>query len=570
MAVASRAADLARIAAGLAGSASVELPDGLALWELAGGRPAKARPQRAEDPARALGAALEKRLTASERQRGAHYSPAVLAARLAELALPRVEVGRPPFVCDPACGAGSLLLAAAERIAGAGVPRRRIVEDLVFGADVDPLSVAVTEAALALWSGGVAPAAGHLVVADPLVDGTHAWRAAPDGFDAVVGNPPFQGQLARATARSRLDAEVLRSRFGPEVVTPYVDTAALFLLAAADMTARGGRVALVQPASVAAARDAAPVRRALAARAAVVELWAPAARLFAASVHVCVPVLEVGRRGRSDWARMVARARGVPAVRLAGGTTVGQVARVVAGFRDEYYGLAAHVREADPVGPDDGWPLVTSGVIDLGRCRWGERPVRFAKRLWDRPVVDRAAVDADGGRAAALLRRTGGPKVVVASQTKVVEVAVDEAGTWAPCTPVISVVPGAGEGSGRPGGPVPGTWELATALAAPPTVAWLLDHTEGTGLQPGALRVTAPLLALVPLPVDGEAWREAARALSGGDLAGFAVAASAAHGLQGSAAAAVVDWWWARLPADRRGGGAVTGRGGAPSASLAG
>ena len=123
---------------------------------------------------------------------------------------------------------------------------------LLFGADVDPLAAAVTETAIALWSGGVAPASGHVVTADPLAMGLDAWPDAPDGgFGAVVGNPPFQGQLGGATSRSRADAEALRVRYG-DTVAPYVDTAALFLLLAVELCRAGARVALVQPVSVAA------------------------------------------------------------------------------------------------------------------------------------------------------------------------------------------------------------------------------------------------------------------------------------------------------------------------------
>ena len=303
----SRAEDLARVALGLARGAGIDLPDGLALWDLAGGRPSSARAHAVTDPAGALGAALERRLTSRERQRGAHYSPPPLATRIGELALPVVDASSPPTISDPSCGAGSLLLAGAERVLAAGVPAEEVASHLLFGADVDPLAAAVTETAIALWSGGTAPARGHVVTADPLRLGIEAWPDPPaGGFGAVVGNPPFQGQLGGATARSRADAEALRARYG-EAVAAYVDTAALFLLLAVQLAQKGARVALVQPVSVAAARDSGPVREALARQSRLVELWAPASRLFAASVHICVPVLEVGRTGRADWAPSVAR-----------------------------------------------------------------------------------------------------------------------------------------------------------------------------------------------------------------------------------------------------------------------
>ncbi len=85
---------------------------------------------------------------------------------------PEVDAASPPTVCDPSCGAGSLLLAAADRIRAAGTPPEEVARHLLFGADVDPLAAAVTETAIALWSGGVAPASGHVVTADPLDHGS--------------------------------------------------------------------------------------------------------------------------------------------------------------------------------------------------------------------------------------------------------------------------------------------------------------------------------------------------------------------------------------------------------------
>src|SRR5690606_20835887 len=117
-------------------------------------------------------------------------------------------------VVDPACGGGALLLAAGRRLVAVGASPAVVARELLWGADLDPLAVAVTETAIALWSGGTPPAPGHVVVGDTLRRGRDVWPDMPgQGFDAVVGNPPFQGQLARKTARQPGDPE-LRARFG--------------------------------------------------------------------------------------------------------------------------------------------------------------------------------------------------------------------------------------------------------------------------------------------------------------------------------------------------------------------
>src|SRR3546814_10276927 len=91
-------------------------------------------------------------------------------------------------VVDMGCGGGALLLAAGDALVAAGADPADVARELLWGADIDPLAVAVTEAAIALWSGGTRPAEGHLVVADTLSSGRDAWALAPPaGFDALVG-----------------------------------------------------------------------------------------------------------------------------------------------------------------------------------------------------------------------------------------------------------------------------------------------------------------------------------------------------------------------------------------------
>jgi hypothetical protein len=524
-----RAQELARLAAALAGGAGVSLPDSLALWRLAGGRPA-APPQRAADPGQELGEELERRLDERERRRGAHFTPAHVADRVVAMA-----IERPGTVVDPACGGGAMLLAAGRRLVDLGARREEVARRLLWGADLDPLASAVTEAAITLWA-GTPPAPGHVVAGDTLLDGGAAWPHPPEGgFDVVVGNPPFQGQLGRTTARSADEAARLAERFGP-AVSAYVDTAALFLLAAVDLARVGGRLALVQPQSTVASRDAGGVRAALAERARLVDLWAPSERMFAANVHICVPALDVGPGEPEDvgrWTDQLAAARGVPAVDLPAQTTIGDVATLVAGFRDEYYGLVPHVREA---AGEPAAPLVTSGLIDVGIARWGERPVRFAKQAWARPEIDVAALAAADAGLAAWVARVRRPKVVVASQTRVIEAAGDLAGTWVPSTPVVSVLP-------HDAGAVP---RLVALLCSPPVSAWAARRAAGTALSADAFRTSARLLAAVPLPLDDDAWAAATAALHERDRVEYAEAATAMFRLPAAQHDGAVAWWCER------------------------
>ncbi|MFP5256115.1 MAG: N-6 DNA methylase [Acidimicrobiia bacterium] len=563
---ADRARPLADLAATLAWELDVRLPDDLRLWEEAGGPGERCRraqpscPTGSADPARSRSAAarvlveaMEAALSPGERRRGAHYTPVPVAEHVVHAALP-VGAGGGPVV-DPTCGAGALLLVAADRLVAAGHDRGDVARDLLFGADLEPLALAVAEAAIALWSGGIVPGGGQLVVGDPLQEGRSLWPSAPtEGFGAVVGNPPFQGQLARATARSPDDASRLRDRFGAAAAGAYVDTAVLFLLVGLELAAPGARISMVQPQSTVAARDAGPVRAEVAKRARLVELWAPRDRLFAARVHVCVPVLEVGEGdGASSWSDELAVARGVPRVALpAAGprrpepALLRDRALVLATFRDHHYGLIPHVSEADsPTALGSSvarpcrergqavHPLVTSGLLGIGHCAWGDQPVRFAKRWWDRPTVDVHGVRAGSRRLDGWLGVVLAPKLVVASQTKVLEAAADAHGRWVPSTPTISVVPA--DPTDLEG--------LLAAVCSPVASAWVARQAAGTALGTDTVRVTRALLEELPLPVDDVAWAAAVEALAAGDLEAYGEAATAMYGLGRRQRCAIVDWW---------------------------
>ncbi|MDD9368753.1 MAG: hypothetical protein PV358_01420, partial [Acidimicrobiales bacterium] len=99
--------------------------DGLAVWSLAGGRP-EPDPRRAGAVGvDALAAVLEGATDAGRRRaHGLHVTPRWLADRLVALALPddalttltTIPKAGGPTVCDPACGGGAFLLAAARRL----------------------------------------------------------------------------------------------------------------------------------------------------------------------------------------------------------------------------------------------------------------------------------------------------------------------------------------------------------------------------------------------------------------------------------------------------------------------
>ena len=133
--------------------------------------------------------------------------------------------------------------------------------------------------------------------------------------------------------------------------------------------------------------------------------------------------------------------------------------------------------------------------------------------------------------------------MVVASQTRVLEVAVDTEGSWVPCTPVVSVEPLADS---------PSLWHLAAALSAPQASAWMAADAAGSALSRDAVRVSASRLAELPLPPAGARWDEAAAAARAAHLdptheriVALGRAGSAAYGEPDEL---LSDWWAHRLP----------------------
>jgi hypothetical protein len=218
-------------------------------------------------------------------------------------------------------------------------------------------------------------------------------------------------------------------------------------------------------------------------------------KVVTATAHVASVGLD------ATWSHVVTDELGVPQLpTLATDGTVGDRARCSLNFRDEYYGLIPAVSDTGP-----GPPLVTSGLIDPGRCYWGERPVRFAKREFAAPRVDIGRLDA---RMRAWARGKLVPKVLVANQTRIVEAVADPGGAWLPGVPVSSVVPTSDAT----------VWELAAVLTSPVATAAAWHAAAGTGLSARAIRLGPAALASLPWPAGDLSL--AAQLLRAGDVLG--------------------------------------------------
>ena len=223
-----------------------------------------------------------------------------------------------------------------------------------------------------------------------------------------------------------------------------------------------------------------------------------------------------------EWAPVLAASRGVPSVSIRRQPTLAELATATAGFRDQFYGLAPFVVEAVPAaaaaaGPSPSVPvrpghgdelvpglpagaLVTSGAIAVAANRWGQRPTRFAGQVWQRPVVDVAALESADPKLYRWVSQRLRPKLLVATQTKVLTAAIDPHGRCVPSVPVISVEPYEEDS----------LWLIAAVLWAPVVSVAASGRFAGAGLSAAALRLSARQVLSLPLPVDTVRWREAA------------------------------------------------------------
>ena len=379
--------------------------------------------------------------------------------------------GTPRSVLDPAVGGGAFLLAAHTRLPGAAL----------HGIDIDADAVEVATRALAL-AGATTATVAHGDGLDPAV--------APR-TDLIVGNPPFLSQLRTTTSRDEARRRRLREWYG-DAAAGYVDEAGLFVLAASRLLNPGGAAVLVVPEALLATESAVPVRAVVAERCDIEVVWRDTDRVFP-GVDTCAIALTVratGNRGTADWGRLLVDDVPVAGLDTTALPTIASVATATADFRDAYYLVADHAAEQRP-GHDD--PRITPvGLIDPAHCRWGTTTVRFAKHRWERPVAV--------GLPDAFLETRLGPKLLVATQTKVLEALVDPDGDLLPTTPAITVR------TDRP-------WHVGAALTSPVVTAIAARRHAGAARARSALKLSAKQVLALPLPADrSTAWDDAATA----------------------------------------------------------
>ncbi len=141
--------------------------------------------------------------------------------------------------------------------------------------------------------------------------------------------------------------------------------------------------------------------------------------------------------------------------------------------------------------------------------------------------------------------------MLVATQTRVIEAVVDDAGDLVPSVPLLTVTAAAARDR----------WLVAAALTSPALAAEALRRHVGSGRSPDALRLRAADLVELPLPAHREPWERAARELAAahgaataevrrGHLREVGRLVDLAYGLGDDRD--LLGWWLGRLPAPSR------------------
>ncbi len=554
----------------------------------------------AEDAGRAL---------AARRRSGSYYTPPKLVGALLDTTLePRLNVAQTPQqltalrICDPACGTGHFLLAAAARLvqrllalrtgtaeaafarndqphADNDEQRRQAWHDVlahcIYGFDTDALAVAVARIRLVLAAGAPELAYSntndehnhdHGLDDDPGHDRHRAIAEHPgdtdsesenegvenpgglprhvrcgnglfdslpgaQGFDAVIGNPPF----LNAIERDRLDAETkrrLRATF-PRL-RGTADLAYYFLARAAQLVAPGrGRVGLVMPRNMLNATALHEWRRTLAARHGLRPeyMYAPAHGTFfaGADIHICLLTLGPGSRCRvSDapqpnppasaawhegrvgeeeanwWAAFTrilsgdeppATEQGTASVAHSTATSVTLESR----FEVRASMTAPEAYELRPLLCDaehgDGQRLHTTGLIDPGTSHWGRRTCRYLKRTYQHPRVQRSSATEPLSRS--LQRRLAEgtrPKLLVAGLSRVVECWFDRHGLALGAVSTYTIT--------HPEDDVAALAALETYLNSAPVTQRFQRELGGNAMSGGNITVTKAWLKCLPIPSE--------------------------------------------------------------------
>ena len=175
---------------------------------------------------------------------GAYYTPPALCERLLDMATEAGVDWASARVLDPACGGGAFLAPVARRMVASrkGLDARAVLRDVenrLVGFEVDPFAAWMSQVVLDVALSDLCQDAGAQLGSVARVCDSLEQVPAGEGFDLVVGNPPY----GRVTLSPPLRCKFKRSLFG------HANLYGLFTDLALRFTRAGGVIAYVTPTS---------------------------------------------------------------------------------------------------------------------------------------------------------------------------------------------------------------------------------------------------------------------------------------------------------------------------------
>jgi hypothetical protein len=308
-------------------------------------------------------------------------------------------------ICDPSCGAGAFLIAAAKALAETTKkPIGQIVKQSIFGCDNDPVVLKLCRLMIWLETGESIPQR-NLVCADAFA---MDWQKAfPDvfdegGFDAIVGNPPFGG-VVDGKVPSHIK-ESRRARF-PEL-GGTADLSAYFVSLGTRLIKPSGRMAMVLPRAFLGSRATHELRNMRDRECIVLESCASHDSFDGAAVYVCLLGFQ---KRKAVTASVIARQE--PAIlSVTASLTV-----------SEAYDLARSVIDHEHRG---GQKLLTTGLIEPNESLWGQVTCRYLKSKYKHPRAPEKSLK----ETRRVISRK--PKLIVAGLSRTPECFLDEAAEY--------------------------------------------------------------------------------------------------------------------------------------------
>lgn len=540
----------------------------------------------------------------TQKKLGAFYTPYYLAEKIVADTI--VSKGT---VCDPSCGDGVFLEAAANFLLGEFLLTPEQILGMISGVDINIKAINAARARMASWyldktgkiecpENVLEIIENNIICADAFELDKQDWpniHHAPEypsslsryGYHYIIGNPPFLNQLSSKTALPELKKK-LNEMFG--ISGKYTDISIYFYFLALDLldSFAGKSVNMIQPISVLSSDGAGELRDLLLTSETTIgysdkyyfnakvkictiknnrETWAGSPSItinfieddnkdkYTVSVEDFVNSHLNLKSNSNSFSPIVAALHKYPIDILSKINTVsllGEHVTATAGFRDEYYEIVKNIKEKEgdwkydtKVYKGKGSPVISTGMIDPNTSKYGKQEFTIGGKKYKQPVYF-------GERSPKLqsyLDSISNAHFVVATQTKVIE-AMQLGLAVIPLTPIISITI-------KPGSDFAGYrhHNVLAILLSPVASFYAYTMFGGGGMGGNTMKLSAKNILTIPIP---NPWSyKVCDSLSllhkhNGVSKKFGYEMCKVYGLDDDDSRILTEWWWNRLPANSK------------------